>query len=414
LNSAERPGPLSILRHRDFRLYWAGQAISMVGGRMQAAGILWHVYDLTRSEFALGATGLARLAPLAALALLGGALADALDRRRMLIVSQSVLCLVSAALAFYTLSGGAAAWPLYLAIAVAAATGAFDGPARQALLPNLVERNELASAVSLNSLTSQVASILGPGLMGVLVAHTSIGVVYLVNALSFVGVIGALLLMRRPGSEEPPAGKLRLSAVAEGVRFVRETPLLTSLMLLDFWATFWASASVLLPAYVDRILHGTPQVYGTLAAAPSVGALLAAAGLTLGRPIRAQGMVVLAAVFCYGLATVGLGLTAHTPVAFLCLAGTGAADTVSMVLRQTIRQMVTPDALRGRMTSINLLFVRGGPQLGEVEAGVVAGFLGVPFAIVSGGVACMATVFLMARRIGSYRNGDPEAPGVVR
>jgi MFS family permease len=389
-------GPFAALQHRDFRLFWAGQALSLVGTRMQAAALLWHIYQLTESPFALGYVGLARVIPVLIFALIGGVVADALDRRRLMIVSQSVLGLVAAGIGAWTLLGLTSVWPLYAVAALSAGVMAFDGPARQSLVPSLVPREHLQNAVGLYSLTSQLASIAGPALMGVALHYTnSLAAIYYVNAVSFLAVIAALLMMSRnvegtAPEERPP---ISLAAALDGLRFVRHHRLLVSLMLLDFVATFFSSATTLLPIYAREILHVQAQGYGWLVAAPSVGALFGAllvAGVV--PSIRRQGIIVLWAVGAYGAATVLFGLSTTFLGAFLALAGTGAADTVSTVLRQTIRQLSTPDALRGRMTSINMIFFQGGPQLGELEAGVVAGWLGAPFSVISGGVACLIAV----------------------
>jgi MFS family permease len=402
-------GPFAALQFREFRLLWGGQVFSMVGTRMQQAALLWHLYEITHSPFALGAIGFARVVPLLLFALIGGVAADALDRRRMMLVSQSIMGVLAAALGVWSLIGLRSAWPIYAVAALSAAVGAFDAPARQSLIPSLVPRDLLAKAVSLNSLTSQVAAILGPTLMGLLIARHSVGLVYCINAASFLAVIAALLAMRPAADEtrvERP--KVSLTAALEGLTFMRSAKLLLSLMLLDFLATFFSSANVLLPVYAKDILHVGPAGYGTLAAAPSVGAVLAAAVMSVLPPIRRQGMVVLWAVFAYGVATILFGMSAAYWLCFLGLAGTGAADTVSTVLRQTIRQLATPDYLRGRMTSINQLFFQGGPQLGELEAGLVAGWLGAPFAVISGGIGCILVVLAMARYAPWLRDYQPD------
>lgn len=407
----EPAGPLAALQYRDFRLYWAGQLLSMLGTRMQAAAIAWHVYALTSSAYALGALGLVRVVPLVLFALLGGVLADALDRRRLMLGGQVLMGLIAAGLGFWTLAGLRAVWPLYAVAALNAAVIAIEGPARQSIIPALVPRERLANAVSLNSITSQLASIGGPALMGVVLSH-SIGLVYCLNAASFVGIIGALMLIRTP-PRDGPAPRISLHAALEGLRFVRGSRLLVALMLLDFLATFFSSATALLPIYAREILRVGPQGYGWLVAAPSAGALLGAVGMALAPPIRRQGRVVLWAVLAYGVATVLFGLSHSFGLCMLALAGTGAADTVSTVLRQTIRQLSTPDALRGRMTSVNMLFFQGGPQLGELEAGLVAGWLGAPFSVISGGAACVLTVLAVARRapwLAAYEPGETSEP----
>lgn len=395
----EPAGPFAALQYRDFRLLWSGQILSMVGTRMQAAALLWHVYQLTGSEYALGLIGLARVVPLVLFALVGGVVADVLDRRRLMLVCQWIMAVLAAGLGVWSLLGLEVVWPIYLVAGLNAGVTAFENPARQSLIPALVPRDRLTNAVSLNSTSSQLASIVGPAVMGLLIARFSIGLVYCFNAVSYLVVIGALLRMNPPvgdGGQERP--KLGLTAAVEGLRFMRRSRLLVSLMLLDFLATFFASANTLLPAYADKVLHADEQTYGYLAAASSAGAAAGAAGMAMAPPIRRQGLLILAAVFAYGVATVAFGFSRTFWASFLALAGTGAADMVSTVLRQTIRQLETPDVLRGRMTAINQVFFQGGPQLGDLEAGIVAGSFGVPVAVISGGVGCMLTVLLTAWR----------------
>jgi MFS family permease len=398
----EPAGPLSVLRYRDFRLLWAGQVLSMIGSRMQGAALSWHLYAITGSAYALGALGLARVLPLLVFALAGGVVADVLDRRRLMLVSQTAMAIIAAGLGQWALwdphGKHLGAWPIYAASALNAGAVAFDGPARQSLIPSLVPRERLANAVSLNSMSSQLASVAGPLLTGWIISRALTGVVYWTNAASFLTVIGALLLMRPPRAEGREARpRISLAAALEGLQFMRRSQILVSLMLLDFLATFFGSANTLLPVFARDILHVGPTGYGKLVAAPSVGAMLGAVGMAIAPPIRRQGATVLAAVALYGLATVFFGLSTDFVFSFIALAGTGAADTVSTVLRQTIRQLVTPDALRGRMTSINMLFFQGGPQLGELEAGMVAGWLGASFSVVSGGIACVLSVLLTTR-----------------
>lgn len=405
--------PLAVLSYREFRLLWSGQFLSMIGSRMQGAAILWHVYDLTHSAFALGAIGLVRAAALMTFALAGGVLADAIDRRRLMLITQSVLALLAAGLGIWSLIGLRHAWPIYVVTAMSAVAMAFDNPARQSMLPTLVPRDRLSNAVSLSSASMQTASIAGPALMGLVIARHSPGMVYCINAVSFLAVILALLAMRpQPSPAREAMPRISLHAAIEGLRFMRSSRLLLSLMLLDFLATFFASADTMLPMFARRALNIGAQAYGLLAAAPAAGALLTGVLLAVLPPIRRQGKVVLGAVLLYGAATVAFGLARHYWLCFFFFAVTGAADTVSTVLRQTIRQLRTPDYLRGRMTSVNMMFFMGGPQLGEMEAGAVAHWFGAPISIISGGVACIVTVFVMAFTAPQLRAYE-ERPGQV-
>jgi MFS family permease len=401
---------LAALRHRDFRLLWGGQLVSTIGSEMQLIAVNWHVYELLRGTtytlslfgqqirmnaeaLGLGTLGLVRILPIIVFALLGGMLADTRDRRQLLIWTQGSAALFSALLAGITLTGHANLAPLYLLTAAGAAAAAFDQPARYALIPNLVPREHLTNAMSLNTLLWQIATIAGPALAGVLVARFNVGLVYAVDAISFGMVILALLAMRyRAGIPAPDTG-LGIKPLMEGLRFTFNSRIIWSTMLLDFVATFFSSARTMLPLVADEILGVGVEGYGLLATAQPVGAVIAGVILSLSREIYEQGKVLLASVAVYGLATALFGLSTVMALSYLLFALTGASDTVSTVIRVTVRQVITPDYLRGRMTSVNMIFYRGGPQLGELEAGLVASVLGVPFAIFSGG---LVTVLMTA------------------
>lgn len=411
----------SALRHRNFRLLWAGQLVSTTGSMMQGAAMLWHVSLLVDPRWkglALGAVGLSRVIPIVAVSLLSGVVADALDRRRLMLATQSAMTVLAGILAAVSLWGSITPWTLYLLSALSSAALAFDSPARQALIPALVPREDLPNAISLNTIMFQMASVLGPSLAGVALALLNPGWVYALNALSFLAVIAGLLLMH--GVERPDgaaAGQVSLKAAGEGLRFVFGNPLIRSSMLLDFFATFFASATALLPIYCQDILRVGPHGYGWLYAAPAAGAVLASLAMApLAQRIVRRGPVLLIAVILFGLATIGFGLSRLFWLSFLCLAFTGATDTVSVVLRNIIRQLHTPDHLRGRMTSVNMIFFMGGPQLGEMEAGALATWLGAVFSVVSGGVGCLLAVAGIAfttPELVRYRSAPaPEAAGL--
>ena len=391
------------LRHRNFRLLWWGQLISFSGSMMQTAAILWHVSLLvpaSRKGLALGMVGLVRVVPIIVFSLISGVVADALDRRRLMLATQTSMAVLAGILALLTFRGLGLVWPIYLLAALGSAAGSFDGPARQALIPNLVPREHLPNAISLNTIMLQIASVLGPSVAGVVIASLGVGWVYAINALSFVFVIVALLLMRDiPRAGAGAKSDISLKAAWEGLRFVFSSPMIRSTMLLDFFATFFSSATALLPIFAQDILRVGAWGYGWLYAAPSIGALLASGIMVPAVDwIERRGIVLLWAVAGYGLATVVFGWSRQFWLTFICLALTGATDTVSMVLRNIIRQLETPDHLRGRMTGVNMVFFMGGPQLGELEAGVVANWLGAPFSVVSGGIGCLiATAWIAAK-----------------
>ncbi|HEY7186142.1 MAG TPA: MFS transporter [Vicinamibacterales bacterium] len=386
--------PFAALQHRNFRLIWMGQLVSMAGSMMQSAAILWHVsllVDPSRRGLALGMVGLVRVVPIVAFSLVGGVMADAHDRRRVLLITQTGMALCATVLAVVSFGGITEVWAIYALAAGGAAFGAFDAPARQALIPTLVPVEHLPNAISLNAIVFQAASVIGPALGGLLIGEAGVGAAYAVNAVSFLFVIGALLLMRDvPERADGGARKVNFGAALEGLRFVFREPLIRSTMLLDFFATFFASATALLPIYAQDILHVGAHGYGVLAAAPSVGAILASLLMVrLIDHIERRGPVLLWSIVVYGLATVLFGVSRNFSITFLCLALTGAADTVSMVIRNLVRQLTTPDSMRGRMTSVNMIFFMGGPQLGELEAGLVANAWGPVVSVVSGGIGCL-------------------------
>ena len=401
IRDIERQSSFSSLRHRDFRLLWLGQIVSVTGSQMQLVAINWHIYLLTRSAFALGMVGLFRAGPIIACSLMGGVVADVVDRRRLMITTQSVMLTCSGVLALVTTRGLQHVWPIYLLTAIASAAWAFDTPARQALMPALVPAKDFPNAVSLSMLMFQIGMILGPSLAGFLLASRGPGLVYSVNAASFVAVIMGLALMSasgKPAADETEKSSISLSALVEGLRFVWRTPIIVQTMTLDFVATFFASANQLLPIFAKDILQVGARGLGFLTSAPAIGAVLA--GLVMARmgTLKKQGITVIGSVAIFGAATIAFGVSRVFWFSLMMLAVTGAADTVSTILRHTIRQLSTPNNLRGRMTSINMIFFMGGPQLGEVEAGTVASLIGAPLAVVTGGIGCvLAAIFALAR-----------------
>jgi MFS family permease len=403
-----RTSPFKALQHRNFRLIWIGQLVSMAGSMMQSAAILWHVSVLVAPEkrgLALGLVGLVRVVPIVVFSLVAGVVADAHDRRRLMLITQTGMAMSAALLAWVAFSGVQTVWPVYALAATGAAFGTFDNPARQALIPTLVPAVDLPNAISLNAIMFQTASVVGPAAGGVLIGEFGIGWAYALNAASFLCVIAAVLSMRGIAARaQGPAGRISGEAAAEGLRFVFKTPLIRSTMLLDFFATFFASATALLPIFAQDILHVGARGYGVLSAAPSAGAIVTS--LIMVRVvdrIERRGRVLLWAITFYGMAMVLFGLSHLSVLSFLCLALTGAADTVSMVIRNLVRQLATPDHIRGRMTSVNMIFFMGGPQLGELEAGLVASAWGPVTSVVSGGLGCLLVTGLVAARTPQLR-----------
>jgi MFS family permease len=402
-----RTSPWLALQHRDFRLLWGGSFVSQMGSQMRIVAVGIQLWDLTHSYWAVGLLGFFKLIPLLGLSLFGGVIADALDRRRLLMITQATMAVSSVVLALATMLGWISAPHIYIISALAAATLAFDNPARSALIPNLVPRRHLPNALSLNIIVWQIATIIGPTIAGFLIAlhATGFAIIYWIDAVSFSAVIIALYLMRT----RPQAAATRdvsVRAALDGLKFLRKTPIIMSTMTLDFFATFFGAATVLLPAVAEQILKVDRGLWGVLYAAPAIGAVVAGVIMSWLGNVRHQGYIVLVSVVAYGVATVVFGLSSLYWLTVMSLAGTGAADTVSMVMRQTIRQLSTPDELRGRMTSVNMLFYMGGPQLGELEAGLAATVIGLGPSIVLGGIGVMLVTGFVGVFIPSLRRYD--------
>ena len=398
------------LRHKRFFYLWLGLMISIAGSQMQVWALFWHIRTLTDQPIALGGIGLARIVPVIVFSLIGGAVADVFNRRRILFLTQSAAALVALTLGLLTRFEHINLWQIYLLTAIQAVALAFDLPARQALVPNLVPARDLPNAFSLTSIAFQTGAILGPALSGLVIAYSGQAAVYLINAASFLAVIFALILLGDVSQkvDRSRTNGVSLEAIREGIHFIVNRPIIFSSMILDFVATFFASANTLMPFVARDVLHVGVTAYGWLSAAQSVGAMIAALVVSQLKDLRRQGRLFMGAVLFFGLATVAFGLSTVLAVAWIALALTGAADSVSTIIRNTIRQLQTPDQMRGRMTSVNQIFFQGGPQLGEIEAGAVAQLFGAPVAIVSGGIGCILAVLLIARKWPQLRayNGD--------
>jgi MFS family permease len=406
----------SSLKNRRFFYLWLGQLLSIAGTQMQIWALFWHIRTLTEEPIALGGVGLARILPVIIFSLIGGAIADSFNRTKILYITQSFAAILALVLGLLTQFGQITIWHIYFLTAIQAVAIAFDGPARQALVPNLVPAKDLPNAFSMTSIAWQAGSILGPALTGFTIAFGGQQSVYYINAVSYLAVILALILIGNvPQTKTDRIAGVSLSSIKEGVQFIVNKPIILSTMLLDFVATFFASANTLMPIIARDILKVGVVEYGWLSAAQSVGAVIAALIISQIHELRKQGALFLGSVVVFGVATVIFGLSSSIVLAWSALAVMGAADSVSTIIRNTIRQLQTPDYLRGRMTSVNQIFFQGGPQLGEVEAGVVAQLFGAPFAIISGGFGCIVGMVLILRKwpfLLSY-NGDEHMPAGV-
>ncbi len=404
----------AVLRYRDLRLFMTGAGLSYMGSQFTVVAMAWQMYQLTDSPLQVGLIGLARAIPQMACAIPGGMLADTLDRRRLMMGIQLGSFCVSSALAALSVAGLAGPHVLLAAAVLFAMGTSVETPMRQAVVPNLVDRGHLARALALNNIQRNVAMIAGPGLAGVLLAAASPSECYVVDALSWFAMLLAIFLIRRP-LQSGTRGKASVEALVAGARFVRAQPVILSFMVLDWGAMFFGSTVALLPIYARDILLAGPMGLGALYAAPSIGALAAAALMSTVLHVDNAGRWVLIGVAVYGACMVGFAVSHVIWLSIVMLAGTGAGNTVSAVLRGTSNQLLTPDHLRGRVSAVNSLFSGGGPQLGQLESGVVADLWGAPVSAVSGGLATVALVALLALlpRVRSFRFSVDAQPALA-
>lgn len=385
---------------------------------MRVAALNWHVSLLAHPDqkaLALGGVGLSRVVPIVICSLVAGVAADAFDRRKVLLATNAAMFFISGALALMTLSGVHQLWAIYLVSALSAAAAAFDNPARNAFFPQLVPREHLPNAISLNSILFQAASVVGPVLAGAIISVSNVAWVYVVDALSFAVLVVSLLAMRNvPQRASGARLSMGPSAALEGLRFVFGRPLIRSSMLLDFFATFFASATALLPIFAQDILHVDARGYGLLSSATAAGAVIMSFVMVPAiEHIERRGRTLILAAMAYGAVTIAFGISTSFWLSFACLFLGGAADMVSTVLRQVIRQIATPDEMRGRMTSVNMMFFMGGPQLGELEAGLVAQAFGPVSSVVSGGIGCILAVLWIAARTPALTQYRRESPAPI-
>ncbi|MBI2597383.1 MFS transporter [Candidatus Daviesbacteria bacterium] len=398
--------PFSSLKITHFRNYLFGAFISEIGNQMQVVAVAWQLYEITRNPASLGLIGVANFIPILLFSLIGGLTVDKLDRRKLLIASlttQAGIALILFVLSYFQVINPNL---IYLCLILIATAQSFSIPARQAVIPHLVPRNNFMNAVSLGSLQFQAAIMIGPAIAGFLIGAAGVPPVYLFNAFSFLFFIVAIFALKIPlHQHNREKVKFSLSAVSEGIKFVISTPILYSTMILDFLASFFGTANILMPVFAKDVLHVGAQGLGFLYSAPAIGGVFAGVLIAaLHHKIKYQGKMIIVAVILYGAATIAFGLSKSFTLSLLFLMLVGFGDMVSSIIRNTIRQIVTPDHLRGRMASITRIFFQGGPQLGEIEAGFLAKAIGGPASVVIGGAGVILITSLVALKSKALRN----------
>ena len=394
---------LSLLRHRDFCVFWTGSFLSSIGTQFTTVAMAWQIYELTNSALQIGLLGVARALPQIALLLVGGLLADAMNRRKLMMCTQLGLFCVSTLLALLTFAGKASPQVLYVATVFLAFFTSLEQPSRQSLIPSLVPRAQLVQALALQGTQRYVPIIAGPSLAGVVLALWGPAACYAVDACSWLAMLAALRLLRTKIPEGGGWKTISVDSLREGWQFVWAHGVIFPLMILDFSATFFGNVRGLFPIYARDILFVGPKGLGLLYASRAVGSLLAAGAMALFGPVKHSGRWIFLGIAIYGVATVLFAGSQVFWFSFLMLALTGAGDTISSILRSTINQLSTPDELRGRMSSINSIFTSSGPQLGQFESGVVAAWLGAQLSALTGGIATLFVLIVVAASFPSLR-----------
>jgi len=390
-----RPAPAPRVLSGTLAAYLASRFCAATAMTLLRASVAWHVFALTGSAYQLGLIGVVQFLPALGLMLFAGAVADAHDRRRIMFTAQSVALIGGLVLWLTTAGGNLTLLVLYGVVLVLAAASTFDGPARAALLPTLVPREVFPRAVTLASTNQALAFATGPAIAGLVIAERGIAMAYVTYAVLLCGSLVSLLFVRA-GRDQGPRSAPSLQTIREGLGFVRRRPVVFGCMVLDMFAVIFGGATALLPLYAQDILQVGPRGYGLLSSSMELGALATAAVLMTRRPIERTGLALLVAVAVYGAATIGFGLSRWFPLSVAFYMLVGAADQVSVVMRSTAIQLSTPDALRGRVSAVNLLFIGASNQLGAAESGFVAGLTSAPFAVVSGGIGCLVVLAIVA------------------
>jgi MFS family permease len=394
---------LQVLRSANIRAYVVSRFFSSLGRSLLITTIAWHLWKVTGSYFYLGVLGFIEFVPVIPVSLYAGVVADAFDRKRIVQVAQFVTAILAVALAGADLAGLELAMILGAAFLLAVASS-FENPSGASILPSLVSRSLFPSATVVMSNARNVATVSGPVAMGFLAEAGGVALAYAASASALaLSLVSLGFVHTPPVAGGTGSGRVRFAAVLEGLRFVRDQPVILSSITLDMFAVIFAGATALLPVYADEILGVGERGYGLLAASMSLGTFAMAAVLLVLPPIQRAGRALLVSVLFFGLATILFGLSRSFPLSVAAFALAGMADQVSMVTRSIIIQLSTPDELRGRVNSVNMIFIGASNQLGAAESGFLAALTSATFSVVSGGFACLGVLGVIAVRVPSLR-----------
>ena len=386
----------SLLNNREFLLMQFGMTTSRIGTFMQDVAVNWQLYQLTKSPLSLGIVGIARFIPILFGSFFSGIIADIYNRKKIIFIVQFFSIITALALFGLTFTNKITPLYIYILVGLDALFYCFESPARQAMGPTIIAKEDFPLAVNIMNITYQSTLFIGPAISGFIIAFYGVKSIYAINAVSFIAVMIALILMKPlPKIIKKPI--FNLEGFKDGFRFVFKHPLIKSTMFIDFFATFFGSASTMMPIFAVDILKVGPREMGFLYAAPSVGAILAGLFFPLLSRIKDYGKMIVYAIIFYGINVFLFSLSRNFYLSLLFIGLSGCGDMISVILRNIIRQLNTPDHIRGRMTAINMAFYSGGPQLGEFEAGFAANILGAPLSVAVGGIATILTTIFIAK-----------------
>lgn len=384
--------PWRVLAERNFGLFWISLLVSSIGNQLSHVAIGWQIYELTHSPLQLGLTGVFRALPVVVFSLTGGVLADRVDRRRLLIVTQTVAMSLAFLLAALTANGTVQVWQIYTITFLTGAATTFDLPARTALIPSLVSREQLTSAFALNVTLRQTATLIGPFLAGALIAWLGLGWSYTLNALSYLGVILCLVFMKVRAAEGAKKKEPAWQALKEGLGFVAGQPVILGVLVMDTCVNIFSAQRLMAPVFARDILNVGPQGLGALLGAPAIGALLGSSLIIgLGTP-KKSGQLLLWVTLVYAFLLCGFALSRSFVLSLILCFLIGAFDSVGETLRVTLIQLMTPDDMRGRVQSMVHIFVFGLPLLGQGPMGALGSIIGAPGAVMAGGLLSVAVV----------------------
>ncbi len=390
------PSPYEAFKHRDFRLLLGGGLLAFIGTAMQSVAVGWEIYVRTDSAMALGWVGLVQALPIILLSIPAGHVADHFDRKWVIVISRLITALSSAGLMFLSMHQGSIHM-MYVCLLIGASAQAFNGASSSALLPQVVPRDTFNNAVTWKSSTFQLASVAGPALGGLLLAHASAAVVFAADAgLNLIYAFAVSAIANRP-REKDALADTNLKALLAGFRFVWRSKTILAAITLDLFAVLFGGATALMPIFARDILHVGPAGLGWLRAAPAIGAFGMAIALAHLPPLSHAGRSMLWSVIGFGLTMIVFGLSPWFWLSMLMLALSGALDLISVVVRHNLVQLGTPDEMRGRVSAVNNVFISSSNELGAFESGLVAAWIGVLPCVVVGGFCTILVVFAIQR-----------------